>query len=176
MLKIEDIRNVIPHRYPFLLVDRILDFEPGRRAVGLKNVTINESFFEGHFPGHAVMPGVLLVEAMAQVGGVILLSVPENRGKLAYFAGLDKVRFKKPVVPGDCLISEVEMIWTRGNFGKVKATARVDGEVVVEGVLLYSVVERDRGGSGLWALGSGPDVDTGEPPGQELAASRGGER
>jgi len=176
MLKIEDIRNVIPHRYPFLLVDRILDFEPGRRAVGLKNVTINESFFEGHFPGHAVMPGVLLVEAMAQVGGVILLSVPENRGKLAYFAGLDKVRFKKPVVPGDCLISEVEIIWTWRNHGKVKATARVDGEVVVEGVLFYSVVERDRGRSGLWALGSGPEEGDGQPPDQELAASLGGER
>jgi 3-hydroxyacyl-[acyl-carrier-protein] dehydratase len=157
-------------------VDRILEFEPGRRAVGLKNVTINESFFEGHFPGHAVMPGVLLVEAMAQVGGVILLSVPENGGKLAYFAGLDKVRFRKPVVPGDCLISEVEIIWHRGNFGKVKALARVDGEVVVEGILLYSVVDREKPARGSRHAVPGPDKGDGQPLDQELAASRGGSR
>jgi 3-hydroxyacyl-[acyl-carrier-protein] dehydratase len=124
-----------------LLVDRILSVELGRRAVGMKNVTINEGFFEGHFPGHAVMPGVLLVEAMAQVGGVILLTVPGKEGKLAYLAGLDRVRFRKPVVPGDCLISEVEVIRHRGNFGKVKAVGRVDGEIVVECTLLYSVVD-----------------------------------
>jgi beta-hydroxyacyl-ACP dehydratase FabZ len=143
MLKIEEIREVLPHRYPFLLVDRVLEIEPGRRAVGLKNVTVNEGFFQGHFPGHAVMPGVLLIEAMAQVGGVVLLSLPENRGKLAYFAGMDKVKIRKPVVPGDCLISEVEVIRHRGNFGKVKAVGRVDGEVVVEGILSYAVVPAD---------------------------------
>ena len=99
-LSVEEILRVLPHRYPFLLVDRILELEPGRRAVGLKNVTLNEAFFQGHFPGHAVMPGVLLVEAMAQVGGVILLSMVGHEGKLAYFAGMDKVRFRRPVVPG----------------------------------------------------------------------------
>jgi 3-hydroxyacyl-[acyl-carrier-protein] dehydratase len=182
MLKIEDIRNVVPHRYPFLLVDRILEVDPGRRAIGLKNVTINEAFFEGHFPGHAVMPGVLLVEAMAQVGGVILLTIPENRGKLAYFAGLDKVRFRKPVVPGDALISEVEIIRHRGNFGKVKAVARVDGEVVVDGILLFSVVERERPLLGSRRLApetprSGvANKSDGQPLDEELAAGRGGSR
>jgi len=157
MFNIEEIRKILPHRYPFLLVDRMLHVEPGRRAVGLKNVTINESFFEGHFPGHAVMPGVLLVEAMAQVGAVVLLSVPENEGKLAYFAALDKVRFRRPVVPGDTLISEVQIIKHKGNFGKVKAIGRVDGEIVVEGILLYSVVDR----SG--APGTGQVVDRRSP-------------
>jgi 3-hydroxyacyl-[acyl-carrier-protein] dehydratase len=139
-LSIEEILRVLPHRYPFLLVDRILELEPGRRAVGLKNVTINEEFFQGHFPGHAVMPGVLLVEAMAQVGGVILLSIAGNDGKLAYFAGMDKVRFHRPVFPGDQLISEVEVTKTRGSYGWVKGVARVDGEVAVKAEFFYSLV------------------------------------
>src|SRR5437667_3301175 len=113
MMSIEEILRVLPHRYPFLLVDRILELEPGRRAVGLKNVTLNEAFFQGHFPGHAVMPGVRLVEAMAQVGGVILLSMVGHEGKLAYFAGMDKVRFRRPVVPGDALISVFEVVTSR---------------------------------------------------------------
>jgi 3-hydroxyacyl-[acyl-carrier-protein] dehydratase len=144
-MKIDEIQNVLPHRYPMLLVDRILSVEPGKRAVGLKNVTINESFFEGHFPGHPVMPGVLLIESMAQVGGVILLSTEGNGGKLVYLVGLDKVRFRKPVIPGDRVITEVEQLGQRGNFGKVKAVARVDGEIVAECVILYSVVDSPAG-------------------------------
>src|SRR5437870_5821048 len=142
-LSVEEILRVLPHRYPFLLVDRILELEPGKRAVGLKNVTLNEGFFQGHFPGHPVMPGVLLMEALAQVGGVILLSMSGNEGKLAYLAGMDKVRFRRPVVPGDTLISEVEVIKHRGSFGWVRGVARVDGQVVVQGELSYSLVPSD---------------------------------
>jgi beta-hydroxyacyl-ACP dehydratase FabZ len=156
-MKIDEIQNVLPHRYPMLLVDRILSVEPGKRAVGPKNVTINESFFTGHFPGHPVMPGVLLIESMAQVGGVILLSKDGNGGKLVYLVGLDKVRFRKPVVPGDRVITEVEQLGQRGNFGKVKAVARVDGEIVAECVILYSVVDSPAGeeeGSGKRSVSS----------------------
>jgi len=144
MLDIEQIRDVLPHRYPFLLVDRILELVPEKSARGCKNVTINEEFFEGHFPGHAVMPGVLVCEAMAQVGGVLLLSMTGNEGKLAYFGGMDKVRFRKPVLPGDTLITEVELIATKSNIGKVSAVARVDGDVACEGEFMFALVERDR--------------------------------
>lgn len=144
MLDIEQIRDVLPHRYPFLLVDRILDLVPEKSARGYKNVTINEEFFEGHFPGHAVMPGVLVCEAMAQVGGVLLLSMTGNEGKLAYFGGMDKVRFRKPVLPGDTLVTDVELIASKSNIGKVKATARVDGDVACEGEFMFALVERDR--------------------------------
>jgi len=144
MLDIEQIRDVLPHRYPFLLVDRILELVPEKSARGYKNVTINEEFFEGHFPGHAVMPGVLVCEAMAQVGGVLLLSMTGNEGKLAYFGGMDKVRFRKPVLPGDTLVTDVELIATKSNIGKVKATARVDGDVACEGEFMFALVERDR--------------------------------
>ena len=143
MLDVEQIRSILPHRYPFLLVDRILELEPGRRAVGLKCVTINEGFFEGHFSGHAVMPGVLVVEAMAQVGGVLLLSMSGNAGKLAYFGGMDKVRFRKPVTPGDVLITEAELLKNRGGIGKVKVTGRVDNQIVAEGEFIFALVDRD---------------------------------
>jgi 3-hydroxyacyl-[acyl-carrier-protein] dehydratase len=144
MLDIEKIRDVLPHRYPFLLVDRIIELTPGARARGYKNVTINEEFFEGHFPGHAVMPGVLVCEAMAQVGGVLLLSMTGNEGKLAYFGGMDRVRFRRPVVPGDTLVTEVELIATKGNIGKVRAVAKVEEEIAAEGEFIFALVERDR--------------------------------
>lgn len=143
MLDVEEILAILPHRYPFLLVDRILELEPGRRAVGVKNVTFNESFFQGHFPGHPVMPGVLVLEAMAQVGGVLLLSMNGNAGKLAYFGGIDKVRFRKPVVPGDQLVTEVELLKNRGGMGKVRVTGRVDRQIVCEGEFIFALVKRD---------------------------------
>jgi 3-hydroxyacyl-[acyl-carrier-protein] dehydratase len=142
MLDVEQIQSILPHRYPFLLVDRILELEPGRRAVGHKCVTINEAFFAGHFPGRPVMPGVLVLEAMAQVGGVLLLSMTGNDGKLAYFGGMDRVRFRKPVVPGDVLVTEVELVKNRGNVGKVKVTGRVDRQIVAEGEYTFALVGR----------------------------------
>ena len=117
VLTIEEIKEIIPHRYPFLLVDRILELEPLKRGVGIKNVTANEPFFQGHFPNKPVMPGVLLLEAMAQVGGVSLLYPDENRGKIAYFAGMEGVKFRKPVVPGDQVRMEAEVTRLRGSIG-----------------------------------------------------------
>src|SRR5688572_7818529 len=130
MLDIEQIKEIIPHRYPFLLVDRILEVEEGKKAVGLKNVSANEEFFNGHFPEYPVMPGVLIVEALAQVGAVAMLIKEENRGRLAFFAGIDNCRFKKQVTPGDQLRLEVEIIRLRGSLGKGKGVATVNGEVV----------------------------------------------
>ncbi len=139
MMDIGEILKIIPHRYPFLLVDRILEVEPGRRAVGLKQVTINEPFFQGHFPGYPIMPGVLIVEALAQVGAVAVLSLPENRDRLALFAGIDNFRFRKPVVPGDSLRLEVELTRMRGTVGKGQARALVDGQVVADGELMFAL-------------------------------------
>ena len=139
MLGIEEIKRIIPHRYPFLLIDQILEYEPGKRAKGLKNVTVNEPFFTGHFPGHPVMPGVLIVEALAQVGAVSILSVEANKGKIAFFAGIDGFRFKRQVLPGDQLTLEVEITKSKGPVGKGKAVATVDGQVVAEGELTFAV-------------------------------------
>ncbi len=144
VMDVEEIRAVLPHRFPFLLVDRILELEPGLRAVGLKNVTINEPFFQGHFPGHAVMPGVLVCEAIAQVGGVVMLTLSGNQGKLAYFGGMDKVRFRKPVLPGDTLIIKVETIRVHGPIGKIRAVASVDNHVVCEGEFTCALVSRKK--------------------------------
>lgn len=135
------IMKILPHRYPFLLVDRILELEAGRRAVGIKNVTINDNFFSGHFPNRPVMPGVLVIEAMAQVAGVLMLSQKEHQGKLAYFMAIDKVKFRKTVVPGDQLILEVEVIKLKSKTGQVHTEARVEGKVVAEANLMFSLVE-----------------------------------
>ncbi|MFS0821393.1 3-hydroxyacyl-ACP dehydratase FabZ [Bacillus sp. 1P02SD] len=142
MYDINEIKEIIPHRYPFLLVDRILELEEGKRALGLKNVTANEEFFNGHFPDYPVMPGVLIVEALAQVGAVAMLKKEENKGRLAFFAGIDNCRFKKQVVPGDQLRLEVEITRLRGSIGKGKGIATVDGELVCETEIMFALGEK----------------------------------
>jgi 3-hydroxyacyl-[acyl-carrier-protein] dehydratase len=143
MLNSKQIQDILPHRYPFLLVDCILEMEEGTRAVGVKNVTINEPFFQGHFPGNPIMPGVLIVEAMAQVGAVAILSKEEYRNKLAVFAGIDKMRMRRQVVPGDRLIMEVEMTAMKRGIGKAKAKATVNGEVAASGELMFGLVDAE---------------------------------
>ena len=140
---LEKILELLPHRYPFLLVDRILEWEPGKRIVGIKNVTINEHFFVGHFPGKPIMPGVLIIEAMAQVGGVLLLYSPEGtpRKRLVYFTSIESAKFRKPVVPGDQLRIEVEVLVSKMRICKIQARALVDGQRVAEGILMSTVVD-----------------------------------
>lgn len=139
MLTVTQIQEIIPHRYPFLLVDRIIEIEPLKKAVGIKNVTVNEQFFQGHFPGKPIMPGVLLLEAMAQVGGVAMLYGEKYSGKLAVFAGIDRVKFRRPVVPGDQVRMVAEITKMRGTMGKIWAEAFVDGELVAEGEFLFAL-------------------------------------
>ena len=143
ILDSQQIQEIIPHRPPFLLVDRILEVEPGKSAVGIKNVTVNEPFFVGHFPGYPVMPGVLIVEALAQVGSVAMMIVEENRGKLGFFAGIDGFRFRGQVKPGDTLRLEVEMTRFKGMIGKGHAVAKVDGKVVAEGDMMFALADRE---------------------------------
>jgi 3-hydroxyacyl-[acyl-carrier-protein] dehydratase len=140
-LNVGEICRILPHRYPFLLVDRILTMELGKRIVGVKNITINEPFFQGHFPGRPIMPGVLIIEAMAQVGGILaLLSTPENLGNPSiYLLGVDKVRFRKPVVPGDQLILELETLRSGKKFWKMQGKALVNETLVTEAELMASV-------------------------------------
>jgi len=149
MLDIQEILKTVPHRYPFLLIDKIVEIEDGKRAVALKNVTINEPFFQGHFPGQPIMPGVLICEAIAQVGVVLALRMPNIENKLVFFAGIDNVRFRKPVLPGDQLIIEVTVIWVRGSLGKMKGKALVNEEIAVEGEFMFSLADRGAGGARL---------------------------
>jgi len=141
IMDITEIQRILPHRYPFLLVDRILELEPNKRVVGLKNVTANEPFFEGHFPGDPIMPGVLILEAMAQTGGVAFLSENGSKGKGVYFGGIEKARFRKPVRPGDQLRFEIEVVYRRSNIGKIAGKAFVDGKVVAEAEMTCAIVE-----------------------------------
>lgn len=139
MLDAVQIKEIIPHRYPFLLVDRIIELEPGKRATGIKNVTVNEPFFQGHFPEYPVMPGVLICEALAQVGAVAMLSLEEYRGKIGFFAGIDQFRFREQVKPGDTLQLELEITRLKGMIAKAKGRALVEGKVVAEGELMFAI-------------------------------------
>jgi len=144
VLDVNKIMRMLPHRYPFLLVDRILSVDPGKKIVGLKNVTINEPFFQGHFPGHPIMPGVLIIEAMAQVGGVYALVNDEvGEDKVTYFVGIDTAKFRRPVVPGDSLHLELEMIGVRRGIYTFAGKALVDGKVVAEAELKATFADRE---------------------------------
>lgn len=137
----KEIMEILPHRAPFLLIDTIEELEPGKRVVAKKCVTYNEPFFQGHFPGNPVMPGVLICEALAQAGAVAILGLDENKGKTAYFASMDKVKFKKKVLPGDVLMLEVELVKIKGPFGIAKAKATVDSKVAVSGEFTFALGE-----------------------------------
>jgi 3-hydroxyacyl-[acyl-carrier-protein] dehydratase len=138
-----DIMRFLPHRYPFLLVDRIVEIEGDKRIVGLKNVTINEPFFQGHFPGAPVMPGVLIVECMAQVAGVMIYrDMPDKDRKLIYFTGIENAKFRRPVLPGDQLRIEMQLLNRRNNFGKMSGQATVDGKLVAEATVTFAIAER----------------------------------
>ncbi|MNJ32254.1 3-hydroxyacyl-[acyl-carrier-protein] dehydratase FabZ [compost metagenome] len=139
MLDSKQIQEIIPHRPPFLLVDKIIEMEIGKRAVGIKNVTINEPFFIGHFPEHPVMPGVLITEALAQVGAVAMLSIEQNKGKIGFLAKLDSFRFREQVVPGDTLRLEVEIIRAKGSIGKGYGVAKVGDKIVAEGEITFAL-------------------------------------
>jgi len=140
VISVQEIMELLPHRYPFLLVDRITELDPGKRIVGIKNVTINEPFFQGHFPGHPVMPGVLIIECMAQVGGILALKALGGEKRLAYFAGIDNARFRRPVVPGDQLRIQIDVIAHKGPVWKMHGEAKVGDVVVAKADVTASIV------------------------------------
>jgi 3-hydroxyacyl-[acyl-carrier-protein] dehydratase len=143
ILDVNGIQKILPHRYPFLLVDAIEEMERWKRIVGIKNVTINEAFFQGHFPGQPIMPGVLIIESMAQTGGLLLLQeVPDREKKLVYFVAIDNARFRRPVVPGDQLRIEVKVLAWRGDFCKIQGQASVNGDLAAEATLMCKMVDR----------------------------------
>jgi 3-hydroxyacyl-[acyl-carrier-protein] dehydratase len=144
-LNIQEISELLPHRYPFLLIDRVLELVPGEYCKAVKNVTANENFFVGHFPGLPTMPGVLILESLAQTGALILLSLdPSDQGRVIYLAGADRVKFRRPVVPGDVLVNEIRLLWHRRGFGRIECKATVEGEVVAEAELAFSLSARTR--------------------------------
>ncbi len=145
MLTNIEIQNIIPHRYPFLLLDRIIEVEPGKKAVGIKNVTANEYFFQGHFPGYPIMPGVLIVEALAQTAGIAVALLEENKGKLGVFAGIDNMKFKRQVVPGDTLRLEAEILVSKMGVSKARVTASVEGQVAAEGEIKFMLIDVNGG-------------------------------
>lgn len=136
-----DIQKILPHRYPFLLVDKITEFEEGKSITGIKNITANEPQFTGHFPGNPIMPGVLITEALAQVGAVMLLSMPENKGKLGVFTGINNFKFRRQVVPGDTLTLHAELLMYRHGMGKAEVKATVDGQMAAGGEISFAVVD-----------------------------------
>lgn len=139
MLTVKEIKNILPHRYPFLMIDRVEEVVEGKSAKGYKNVTINENFFNGHFPEYPVMPGVLILEALAQMGAICILSQEEFKGKIGFLVGADKVRWKKQVTPGDKLNLEIEIVRLRGSIGVGKGKATVDGNLVCEGEIIFAI-------------------------------------
>ena len=143
VLDFDALKKIIPHRFPFLLIDKVTITEPEKKATGIKSVSGNEPFFQGHFPEHAIMPGVLIVEAMAQVACVLLLSKPETKDKLAFFMGMEEIKFRKPVVPGDRLELKVEVLQLRSRFGKAKGEAFVEGQLATEAVFSFAVVDKE---------------------------------
>jgi 3-hydroxyacyl-[acyl-carrier-protein] dehydratase len=143
IIDIQEILGLLPHRYPFLLVDRIVEFEPRKRCVAIKNVTMNEPFFQGHFPGHPIMPGVLVIEAMAQAGGIIMMhELPDRNEKLVVFTGIERAKFRQPVTPGDQLRIEIDVLAFRSRAGRIEGKAWVDGKIACEAVLTCAVVPR----------------------------------
>ena len=146
---IQEILEFLPHRYPFLLIDRVVEFEPTKRLVAIKNVTINEPFFQGHFPGYPIMPGVLVIEAMAQAGAIIMMNeIPDRAKKLAVFTGIERAKFRKPVTPGDQLRIEVDVLAFRSRMGRMEAKAYVDGKLACQAVLTCSIVSKGREAAG----------------------------
>jgi 3-hydroxyacyl-[acyl-carrier-protein] dehydratase len=163
---IQEILDFLPHRYPFLLIDRVVEFEPAKRLVAIKNVTINEPFFQGHFPGYPIMPGVLVVEAMAQAGGMIMMAaIPDRDQKLVVFTGIERARFRRPVTPGDQLRIEVDVLAFRSRAGRIAGRALVEGKLACEATLTCQVVTRERErrahGDDPPAPDAGPEPDTG---------------
>ena len=163
MLKIDQILDILPPRYPFLLVDRVTELEPGKRAVGLKNISANEEFFQGHFPGYPITPAVLIIEAMAQVGGILLLAMPEYRHKLPLFVGVDKAKFRQPVMPGDQLVTEavLEKLRPTLGVGVVRTIGRVDGRVVAEALMMFALKDPNERRSEIMASETPSDSSSG---------------